>query len=311
MILKKFIFVYPGLLLAMLCWGLTFIWYKQAYPAVSPIALVTLRLLIAVVLLFIIVKVAKRLDPIKAKDIPEFLLLAFFEPLVYFLGESYGLKYVSSTLASLIIATIPLITPFAAHYFFKEKLSKGNYLGIIISVIGVALIIQTDQGNYGSTPLGVSLMMLAVVSTIGFSVYVKKLSPKYNTLTIVFYQNLFGLLFFIPLFLFIDKSSLFKSAVPLSNILPVVYLAVFGSIVAFVLFINSIRYIGIARANVFTNTIPVFTAILSFFILREEFDMKKITGIIIVMAGLFLSQVRNIVRFFKRNDHGDNTTTAR
>ncbi|MFO7658275.1 MAG: DMT family transporter [Bacteroidales bacterium] len=310
MILKKFIFIYLGLLLAMLCWALTFIWYKQAYPVVSPISLVTLRLLIAVVLLFIIVKVSKRLDVISKKDIPGFLLLAFFEPLVYFLGESYGLKYISSTLASLMVATIPLITPFAAYYIFKEKLSPGNYLGIIISVIGIALIIQTGQGNFVSTPLGVSLMLMAVFSTIGFSVYVKKLSPKYNTLTIVFYQNFIGLLFFIPLFILVDKSSLLKTNVPFSNILPVIYLAVFGSIVAFVLFINSIRYIGIARANVFTNLIPVFTAILSYFILHEQFNGKKIAGIIVVMAGLFLSQARNIFKYFKKNSYANNTSTA-
>ena len=52
-----------------------------------------------------------------------FLLMALFEPFIYFLGESYGLLYVSSTVAAVIVATIPLISPLFAWYFFREKLN--------------------------------------------------------------------------------------------------------------------------------------------------------------------------------------------
>ncbi len=298
--IKKLFVIYFGLLIAMLLWGMTFIWYKQAYPQITPIALVTLRLFISSLLLFLIVIFFRKLEPVPKSDIPQFLLLAFFEPLVYFLGESFGMKYISSTLASLIIATIPLFTPFAARYYFNEKLKTANYFGIILSIVGVSLIIQTDKNIYQSTPLGVLLMMIAVFSTIGFAVSVKKLSFKYNTYTIVFYQNLIGFLYFIPLFFVFDRSDFFHNPIDFKFIMPVIKLAVFGSILAFFLFINSLRIIGIARASVFTNLIPVFTAILSFYLLNEQFNLMRIAGILIVISGLVLSQAGTLLKYLKK-----------
>ena len=292
----------------MFLWGMTFIWYKQAYPKLTPISLVTIRLAFSSLFLFLLVISLKKLDSVNKKDIPQFLLLAFFEPFIYFIGESYGLKFASSTLASLIVATIPLFTPFAAHYFFSEKLKTGNYFGIVISIIGVGLIIQTDKNVYESTPLGVLLMMIAVLSTIGFVIFVKKLSSKYNTYTVVFYQNLYGFLFFIPLFILFNDHAQLLENIHFSVIWPAIKLAVFGSILAFVLFINSLKIIGIARASVFTNLIPVFTAILSYFLLNEQFGLKRIAGIIIVISGLFLSQVGTLIKFFKKPGDGSNST---
>src|SRR4030042_1916795 len=132
MTLKSYVAAYISLIVAMICWSMTFIWYKQAYPHLTPITLVTLRLGIAAVLLFIIAKSFRLLNPVQLNDIPAFLILSFFEPFIYFLGESYGMKYISSTLASLIVATIPLFTPFVAYYMLREKLNPGNYIGIIL-----------------------------------------------------------------------------------------------------------------------------------------------------------------------------------
>ena len=55
-----------------------------------------------------------------------FYLLSFFEPFCYFLGESYGMRYISSTLGSIIIATIPIFTPFLVFIFHKKKISWLN-----------------------------------------------------------------------------------------------------------------------------------------------------------------------------------------
>ena len=74
-------------------------------------------------------------------------------------------------------------------------------------------------------------------------------------------------------------------------------LAVFASTLAFLLFIVVIRELGINKANMFTYLIPVFTAILSYFILSESFSFQKITGIILVITGVSLSQ---IFRLFKK-----------
>lgn len=299
--MKNYFKAYASIVIAVICWSLTFIWYKQAYPRLTPLTLVTLRLLIAAVLLFIIAFSFRLLNPVKLKDIPKFMLLSFFEPFIYFLGESYGMKYVSSTLASLIIATIPLLTPFIAFLTLKEKLKPGNYLGIIISISGVFLLMQTDRSDYSSLPRGIMLMMVAVFSAIGFTIYAKKLAETYNPFTIVVYQNIFGFLYFIPVFLLFDDYRNLLNDFDLNLMLPVIKLAVFGSLLAFVLFVNAIRVIGVTRANVFINLIPVLTAIFSYFLLNEQFSVIRIAGVIIVIAGLILSQLGTVIRVVRGN----------
>ena len=72
----------------------------------------------------------------------------------------------------------------------------------------------------------------------------------------------------------------------------VVKLAVFASILGFTFFTYSVRYIGINKSNMFVNLIPVFVTVFSFIILGDEIDFQKAAGITVVVAGLFLAQVR-------------------
>lgn len=299
--LKNYIKAYGSIIIAVICWSLTFIWYKQAYPHFTPLTLVTIRLFIAAVLLFIIAFSFRLLNPVKLKDIPKFMLLSFFEPFIYFLGESYGMKYVSSTLASLIVATIPLLTPFVAFLTLREKLKPGNYLGIVISIFGVFLLMQTDRSDYSSLPRGIVLMMIAVFAAIGFTIYAKKLTETYNPFTIVVYQNIFGFLYLIPVFLLFDDYRNLLNDFNLNLLLPVIKLALFGSLLAFILFVNAIRVIGVTRANVFINLIPVLTAVFSYFLLNEQFNIIRISGVIIVITGLILSQLGTVIRVIKGN----------
>jgi drug/metabolite transporter (DMT)-like permease len=66
---------------------------------------------------------------------------------------------------------------------------------------------------------------------------------------------------------------------------------VFASSGAFVLFAYSVRHLGISRANIFSNLIPVFTAIFAFFIVGDRLTFLNAAGMAVVIAGLFLSQI--------------------
>jgi len=72
----------------------------------------------------------------------------------------------------------------------------------------------------------------------------------------------------------------------------IVLLAIFTSCGAFVLFAYSVRHLGIARANIFSNLIPVFTALFAFFIVGDIITLRNAIGMMVVIAGLFLSQAR-------------------
>lgn len=289
---RKTIFYFAAALLAMFFWSFSFVWFKIAYLAYLPMTVISLRLFFATLILFGFSKLTGKLQPIRKADLKYFILLAFFEPFMYFMGESYGLTYVSSTVAAVIVATIPLITPFAAWYFFKEKLSGANILGLIISFIGVCLVVFNSSFEFSASPKGIALEFVAVLSTIGFTVLLKNLIAKYNTFTVISYQCFFGLLMFLPFWGVLEANQTIHAGFHPKAFWAIVKLAVFASVLAFVLFTYSVKYLGVNRTNIFINLIPVFVAILAFFILGDRLSAQNMIGIGVTILGLFMAQLR-------------------
>ncbi len=271
-------------------WSFSFVWFKIAYLAYKPITVVIFRLAISALLMLVLAVFMKRLQKPSKKDIGLFALMAFFEPFVYFLGESYGLKYVSSTVAAVIVATIPLISPVVAWHFYREKLKLMNAAGLLFSFFGVGLVVLNSSFQFEASPLGVGLEFMAVLGAIAYSIVLRNLVGRYNTISIIVYQNLIGVLLFLPIWLTIDLKEFLATPFHPQAFKAIVYLAVFASTLAFVLFTHTIRQLGVNRSNTFINLIPVFVAVLSFFILNESLEAQQIAGIFVVVAGLFLAQ---------------------
>ena len=289
---NKEILAFGSALGAAFFWSFSFIWFKVAFLGYNPVTVVIFRLTIAAVLITIIAAFLKRLQKPTKKDFWLFVLMAFFEPFIYFLGESYGLKYVSSTVAAVIVATIPLISPIFAWYFFRERLKWMNAAGLAFSFFGVGLVVLNGSFQFDASPLGVGLEFIAVFAAIAYSIVLKNLVSRYNTLSIIAYQNIIGIVFFLPVWLVVDFNDFITRPFHPEAFRAIILLAVFSSTLAFVFFTKSIRSIGVNRSNSFINLIPVFVAILSFFILKEELSGQKIIGIMVVVAGLFLAQIK-------------------
>jgi len=286
--------LYIAITLAMIFWAMSFIWTKIALQSFRPITLITLRLIIASILLLLIILLTGNTQRILKKDIKWFVLLAFFEPYLYYLGETFGLTKVSPTIASVIISTIPLFSPIFAFFFLKEKVGLWNILGIIVSLVGVCFVIYEPRTGFYSEPFGIILLFFAVFSGVFYSIILKKISIRYSTLNIIFYQSVLGLLFFLPTFLIVDLPSIKTIQITHESILALILLAIFASVVAYVLFASVLRRIGVVRSNVFSNLIPAFTAIFTWLILREPLSILKLLGIAIVISGLFVSQLNKL-----------------
>ncbi len=284
--------VYLAIVFAMIFWSFSFVWVKEVYVAYGPLTTVFFRLIIATVLMLLYGFFNGKLLKIDRQDYRTFLLLAFFEPFLYFMGESFGLKYVSSTMAAIIIATIPLFSPLAASHFNGEKLSFRNLAGIILSFIGVAIVVFDDISNFIFSPIGIGLEFLAVFSAIGYTVMLTKLSVKYNATTIITYQNFIGIFLFMPFWLIFECTTLLTTPFNPHAFIAIVKLALFASCLAFILYTHSLKNLGINNANIFINIIPVLTAIFAWYILDEPLTFRKLVGIAVVIAGLFIAQVK-------------------
>lgn len=281
---------YAALVLSMIFWSFSFIWFKIANRSYDPIAIVFIRLCLAAIFLSGFLWATKKFKPIKKSDRKYFLLLATFEPFFYFLGESFGLTYVSSTVGSVIISTIPVFAVIFVYVIFREKLKLVNYLGVIISFLGVVIFITNRSGSIEFNPKGLALMFLAVISATGYNMVLHKLVAKYDPLTIVNTQNIIGALLFLPLFLIFDLKGLLATGIVIESFGSILLLALFASCGAFILFAYAVKRIGISRANIFSNLIPIFTAVFAFFMVGDRLSLRNGIGMLIVIAGLFLSQ---------------------
>ena len=227
---------------------------------------------------------------IRKGDLKLFLILALFEPFFYFLGESFGLTYVSATVCSVMISIIPVFVTIGAWLFFKEKLRMINYAGIIISFIGILVFLLSKDGSVSYNLKGLAFLLFAVLTAAGYNLILCRLVGRYSPAYIVNVQNLIGAILFLPLFMITDFNTFIHHSYTPGMFLPVLALAAFASSGAFILFAYSVSKIGLLKANAFTNFIPLFTALFSLILMGDRLTFQNIVGMFVVIAGILMAQ---------------------
>lgn len=277
---------------AMVFWGLSFIWSTQVFNYLNPTTTIFFRLIISCVFLGVLLFSLGLFEKVHKKDLKLFALAALFEPFLYFIFESYGLLNSAPVVSSAIIATIPLFTPIAAFFFLKERLTPWNIAGFIISFFGVIFMLLNKNLELTISVKGIVFLFSAVFVAVAYSIALRKLTMLYKPLTITFVQNILGMIYFIPMFFIMENVTPSQIAQIGGYILPLLSLGVFASSVAYTLWAYAFSKLGAAKANIYSNLIPVFTAIFSCIIIGEMINVQKIIGILFVIGGLILSQLK-------------------
>jgi len=278
--------------IAMIIWGLSFIWSTQVYKNLNPTATIFLRLVIATIFFTAILFIFGLNEKVERRHLGLFALAAMFEPFLYFIFEGYGLKHTSPIIGSAIIAMIPLVTPVAATIFLKEKLSPMNILGFIVSFIGVIIMLINKDLEFVTSTKGVIFLFCAVIVAVGYSISLAKLTKLYKPLTITWMQNIVGMIYFLPMTIIMEQFEPSNFGNVSEYIVPLVCLGVLCSAVAYSLWAFAFSKLGASRANVYSNLIPVFTGIFSFILGIEMLSSNKIIGIVLVVVGLIFSQLK-------------------
>lgn len=277
---------------AMIFWGMSFVWSTQVYKNLNPTATIFLRLVVATIFFTAILFTLRLNEKIHKEHLKLFALAALFEPFLYFIFEGYGLKNTSPIIGSGIIAMIPLVTPIAARIFLKERLTPMNIVGFIVSFVGVIVLLLNRNLEFTASPKGILFLFGAVLVAVGYSIALIRLTKLYKPLTITWMQNIIGMIYFIPLVFVMERFEPSNFANVGGYIVPLVCLGVFCSALAYALWAFAFSKLGASRANVYSNLIPVFTAIFSYFIIHEAMTVNKIVGILVVVVGLVLSQIK-------------------
>lgn len=288
---RKSIIAYVSIIFSMIFWGISFVWTKELLNANFPVFLIlTIRLAIASLLMFSIFKLMGKLERIEKTDLPKFFLLALFEPFLYFIGENFSMHFVDASFAAIMIALLPIVNPIALHVFNKDKIGWNLLFGAVISVIGIMIMSTNPEGEIKISWQGTLLLLLAVFAGSGYSVILSRLINKYNPITITTTQNIVGILYFLPCLLIFDLDKISSVVWTKDAILSLVFLAIFCSAGAFMLYSYSAKLLSVIKVSIFTNAIPVVTIIVAIILGQELFSFLKVLGILIVVSGLLLSQ---------------------
>ena len=274
----------------MFIWGSSFIALKSAMNDLEPFTIIFLRMLIASLCFLYFVKDFIKYDFSK-RDIKLIILLALFEPCLYFIFEAKALQLTSASQAGMITSLMPVITAMAAGYFLKEIISGQLILGSFIALCGaVFLSLQASTTISAPNPiLGNFFELLAMVCAAGYTIVARYLSDKYSALFITAIQAFIGAIFFFPFFIY--EYTTVDMNFTANALMWTVYLGVVVTLGGYGLYNYALTKIEASKAAMFIYLIPVFTLILAFLILDEKLRMIELLACIAILFGVVISEI--------------------
>lgn len=291
--MKTRLWPYLALVVATLFWAGNYVIGASAIHQMSTFSLVFLRWAVAFVPLVIIAHVVERPNWRKAlAKWPLLILLGALGLTGYNFFLYFSLHYTSALNASLINALNPAVLVIAAVIFIKDKVTTLGIVGLVVSFVGVVIILTRGNLTYlFSHPLnqGDLLMFGAILCWTAYTLIARKFTigiPPITSTAIQVGLVLVVLAVFIP---FNDLAWPASAAGTWS----LLYIAVFPSILSYVLWNGALQKLAPSKAAIFMNLIPVFTAIAAV-LLGQHISWVQIIGGSLVIGGVLLTS--NLVK---------------
>lgn len=272
-------------------WGLSFMFSKNAMSdGFSPMTLAFVRYAIAVCVLVPITLLKEKTLGIQKKDIPLLFLSGLLGITFYYYFEYTGMLYTSTVNASLIIASIPILTMFVQAIVFRSPLTTRKAVGAFLSLSGVGLIVLFSDFEGIQTIKGDLLIIGACIVWIGYIFVSKKLRDAYSSLQMNTLQAISALITLLP-FAIGERTQ--WVAVPLSGWINATVLAVICSALCYYLYGDALHNLSPLASAIFINIIPLTTIIAGVIFLKESFTWLKLLGSIAIIVGIFCVTVES------------------
>lgn len=289
---KKEITEHLFALITIFIWGTTFISTKILLEAFSPIEILFLRFTIGFVVLLAVYP--HRLKVKEKKQELYFAAAGLCGVTLYYLLENIALTYTFASNVGVIISVAPFFTAIFAHLFLDgEKLRAQFFIGFAVAVVGIFLISFNGSSNLQLNPLGDILAVLAAVVWAAYSILTKKISGfHYNTIQSTRRIFFYGLVFMIPaLFILGFKPNINHMIQPI-NLLNILFLGLGASALCFVTWNSAVKLLGAVKTSVYIYMVPVITVATSVIVLSETITGIMVFGILLTLAGLFISELK-------------------
>lgn len=280
-----------ALFLATVLWGSSFIAMKIAVAGYGPMVVVWTRMAVAAIV-FLAASRSLRRVVFQVRDIWAILLMAFFEPCLYYLFEGYAVHYTTASQAGMVSAILPLTVAVGAHFMLGERIRAGVAIGFSISLAGVvALSLGSEATESAPNPLlGNFLEFMAMVSATGYMLLVKRLSARHSPWYLTAMQAICGSIFFLPAFLW--HAPEIPARFALEPTIAVLFLGTVITVGAYGLYNYGMSILTASQAAAYVNLIPVVAVVLGWLMLDERFTASQFFGAGLVFVGIYLSQRR-------------------
>lgn len=274
--------------------GLTFMFSKTALAFITPIGLIAYRFLLA----FFVFEALRRANIIRVRfkqsTLKALFLVALFQPVAYFLFETYGLHLTTSAEAGMMIALIPIFVTILSTIILKEKPRLIQLLFIALSVGGV-LLIQLFQAFGALEPqfLGYILLLLAVLSAAAYNIasrYASKLGATSSEVTYFMMLSgavLFNVIYLIELGMNEGVSYYLRYLGNIELLLPIVYLGVVGSIGGFFLLNYALSQLEAHVISIYANIATIVAIIAGAVFLQEILKLQHYIGAVMIVVGVY------------------------
>jgi len=269
-----------------LLWSSAFAAAKLSIADCPPLIVLTARFLIAAVVTFGAAAIVGLPFSLKRRDFLVFALLGIANQAI-FLGLSYvGIRSTSSGLAALIISANPVLTAVLAVAFLDERMTWRKAAGLLLGVAGVAFVVGGRLSGDIDHPVGIALLVMALVSLVGGTILYKTFAPKGDPWVGNGVQSLAAGLATLP-FAFAFESA--GDIVPSWRLaLSIAYLGLFVSIFAYLLWFHLLNMSGATAASSYHFLMPPLGLLFGWLVLGEQVALTDLVGIVPVAIGIYL-----------------------
>lgn len=226
---------------------------------------------------------------LRRRDIVPALLLGLFGIVGYHYFFFLSLRYTEVANTAIINALSPVLTSVAAAIVIKERLSRGNYAGVLVAFLGVLILLS--RGDIDTILAfrfnkGDLLMLLSVGCWVVYALLIRTMLDRYSGFTLTFYATLFGVLML--LFLAPQEAPLGEiQKISRASLLSVIYMGICGSGLGYLLYNLSIREIGPTRTSSFVySVIPLIVAVLALLFFQQPITLIMIASMVLILVGL-------------------------
>ena len=280
-------------LLLCIIWGSTWLFIKLGLEDLPPFTFAGIRFVIASLILYAII-IARRIQlPRRRKD---WTLLAVTGILSFTLNYGlvfWGEQYISSGLAALFQATIPVFGLVIAHFYLPgEQMTPAKIFGVVLGIAGVGVIFSNQLTVAGTEALAGSAALVVGSACAAYAnVLVKSRGGKMEPAILAFGQMLFGL---VPLLLIgiIFEGNPLRFHWTGMAVISLFYLAIVGTVIAFLLYYWLVQHMDVTKTMLIALVTPIIAVALGIIILNEELNWRTVVGGVMIMGGIGLIVLR-------------------